>query len=364
MTLDLRLNPHWFAAEDYLCTRGEFQTAHYRSARAPVTPHILTIGHPRLNLAHPYFASLFEQETRHLRTEYGPFVLINTNFSVGNHALYEACALEEERIAPDNRKMRNYYIDHYAYCAAKLPRFIQLASQLSDALPDHRIIFRPHPSENLRVYQAMARFIPRMKVLTGGSLLAWLHAAEVLIHSGCTTAVEGWIAGTRIINFQPVPGKEFVQRIPDLIGIRAETCAEVVEKVRARDALDREIMLPAADHSRVMEVLANVDESDQAFLRLRDLVWHVQETCEAPRVLGNLAPFRRRGRAEKIKALLRKVSPWRMEKMDTRKAYRRRRFGGLPPSMIEPKLEAINRLLGTSLKAEYVSSKLIRLHTS
>jgi surface carbohydrate biosynthesis protein len=359
--LSMRLDPAWIRAEDYLCTWGDFQREHYMEGNPPVAPHILVTGHPRLNLAHDYYRSLYEKEVEQLRAEHGRIILINTNFSYGNHALYPAAMLRQKNVAAENRELRNYYLDFYAYCAGKLPIFLQLAARLSDAFPEHTVVFRPHPSESLTIYQAMAAHIPRMKVETGGSLVAWLRAAEVLIHSGCTTAVEARIAGTRIINFQPLPGQAFVQQIPDLIGERAVYCDEVVEMISSvkteRAPTDHAPEIKA----RIKRVLHNIDQSDEAFLVLRDLIWKVQDEQPATEVAGEIGSFTRRGTQEKMKRFFRTILPWKWEHMDNAKAYRRRRFEDLTPRLIEPKLAAINQLLGTRVHARYHSTRVLTL---
>jgi surface carbohydrate biosynthesis protein len=359
--LSMRLDPAWIRAEDYLCTWGDFQREHYMEGSPPVAPHILVTGHPRLNLAHDYYRSLYEKEVEQLRAEHGRIILINTNFSYGNHALYPAAMLRQKNVAAENRELRNYYLDFYAYCAGKLPIFLQLAARLSDAFPEHTVVFRPHPSESLTIYQAMAAHIPRMKVETGGSLVAWLRAAEVLIHSGCTTAAEARIAGTRIINFQPFPGQAFVQQIPDLIGERAVNCDEVVEMISSVKT-ER----APADHApeikaRIKRVLHNIDQSDEAFLVLRDLIWKVQDEQPATEVAGEIGSFTRRGTQEKVKRFFRTILPCKWEHNDNAKAYRRRRFADLTPRLIEPKLAAINQLLGTKIHARYHSTRVLTL---
>jgi len=361
--LSMRLDPCWIRAEDYLCTWGEFQRAHYSSGNPPVTPHIRVTGHPRLNLAHPYFEPLYERESEELRKKFGRILLINTNFSFGNHALYPAGLLRDKKVDPESRELRNFHLSGYAYCAAKLPVFIQLASHLSDAFPDHTIVFRPHPSENLTIYQAMAAHIPRMKVETGGSVVAWLRASEYLIHSGCTTAVEAMIAKARIINFQPIEGSAFVQQIPDLIGVKASRCEDVIEIISSWEAgAPREQLVPGT-MAQIKNVLENIDQSDEAFKLLRDLIWKVQDEQPQTRVIGETASFTRRGRFEEIKRALRSSPLLNWQRMDTAKAYRRRRFADLTPDLIAPKLGALNHLLGTDVRPVYHSSRVMTLWT-
>lgn len=359
--LDMRLDPRWLEAEDHLCTWGQFQKDHYASFSPAVAPHIHATGHPRLNLAHPFFSGLYEEETRSLQEAVGPMILINTNFSFGNHALYPAAMLREKQVAPDNRDLRNYYLDYYAYCAGKLPVFLQLASRLSDSFPGHTIVFRPHPSENLTPYLAMAEHIPRMRVETRGSLVAWLRASDCLVHSGCTTALEALAGGVPVVNFQPLPGNRFVQQIPDLVGMRASSLDEAVEAVGSAVGGKHTHQVAAGDMHRIRHLLCNMGESSEAFLRVRDLTWRVQDELPVTQAGSSLASFPRRGRVEAAKAVLRPFWPASARRMSAAKAYRRRRFADLTPALLEPKLAAANALLRTGLRADYLSSRLVSL---
>lgn len=358
-TLDLRLKPSWLRSEDYLCTWGEFQRRHYLAKESSIQDHILATGHPRLNLAHAYYAPFYETETEAIRRKFGRFVLVNTNFSFGNHGVHSAAMLKDKRVDPEDRVRRNHYLDAYAHCAGKLPVFLQLASRISDAFPDMKVVFRPHPSENPAVYEAMAEYIPRMTVAQGGSLVAWLHAAEFLVHAGCTTAIEGMVAGTRIINFQPLEGEDHVQQVPNLVGVKTRTLAEVVEVIRDWRGSTGAEVISAEAKARIKDLLVNIDESDGAFRNFRDLVWRIQDEQPPTRVAGNLAPFVRRGQTERIKKTLRSMLPWQFQRVDRLKAYRRRRFAALAPDLVGPKLEAANRILGTRIQVQYLSSKLM-----
>jgi hypothetical protein len=113
--------------------------------------------------------------------------------------------------------------------------------------------------------------------------------------------------------------------------------------------------------ARIKRVLHNIDQSDEAFLVLRDLIWKVQDEQPATEVAGEIGSFTRRGTQEKMKRFFRTILPWKWEHMDNAKAYRRRRFADLTPRLIEPKLAAINQLLGTRVHARYHSTRVLTL---
>jgi surface carbohydrate biosynthesis protein len=275
-SLDKRLDIRQLAAEDYVCTWGRFQANHYRERNAACHDNIIATGHPRLNLGTPKFRNLFEQEVDELRAKHGDFILINTNLA-SNNAFGPDVYLRHNNVQPEDVPARTYRMQQYAHEAQREALFIRLINHLSNSFPGNQIILRPHPSEDIRKYKTLLSYIPRVVVTRDGSLHAWLLAARVLIHGGCTTAIEAHVCGTPIINFRPLQDSRFEIPLPNLIGascVSEEEVATVIQNVMAGHSTPA---LANANYETLSEMLANVESNTDSFEAIAEIIAKCQD---------------------------------------------------------------------------------------
>ena len=139
------------------------------------------------------------------------YILINTRFSLGNEFVpgqYQGLTSLEE--VEFERKL----IDH----------FINLALLLSE---EYFIVFRPHPSENIETYQRA--FINHSNILLTREHSAqfWIINCECLIHNGCTTGIEGVLAGKKVLSYMPVNNINFDMHLPNSVSVICTTTDEI-----------------------------------------------------------------------------------------------------------------------------------------
>jgi surface carbohydrate biosynthesis protein len=279
--LGKRLLVNHLDAEDFVCTWGPFQADYYRTLNPACAEHIIATGHPRMELGAPRFRELFHAEAEALRGTYGKFVLINTNL-LSNNALGPDVLLRWHEVGPEDIELRTRLIEQYGHEARREGFFIQLINHLSNSFPGHRIVVRPHPSEDIRLYRALFRYDERVTIAREGSLHAWLLAASVLVHGGCTTAIEAHLCGTPIVNFQPVKDERFDVRLPNLLGVSCRTPEEVVAAIRDLLKFGVPAPLDADREAALREMLCNFNAQGDSFQRLAEVIGRCQD--EAPRV--------------------------------------------------------------------------------
>ena len=357
-----RLDPAWMEGEDFLCTWGTFQADYYRSRGTAITDHVRVTGHPRFNLHADPYGGFYAAESEKFRRDYGPFILVNTNFKYCNHGKGPDFYLRNRKVEPGDSEQRTFLVDHYGYSARKMAHFIELINHLSDSFPDYGVVLRPHPTESTKTYEEMFRHIPRVRIERMGSLSAWLHACELLIHDGCTTGLEAHIAGTKVINYRPVRDSRFDFLVTNLVGRACENEEQVVAAIRDfREGIDTK-SLPAESHRAIKRVLENYDETTEAFERLADLILDVLEEVEPTEVTGELSSFTRRGKVEAVKRKLRGIRPAFLGKYQPRNLFGYYRFPGLFPETINRKLGVAGELAGRTLTPRFFSSKLMSVH--
>ncbi len=173
-------------------------------------------GNPRGDLMRPEMRTYFQKEVEALNETYGEIVLINSNFGRMNHFL------ELERIAPGDRDPSYRgrpnsprYIKKGRHKAELFVYFLKLVPFLAKALPGKTIVIRPHPSESYEAWRVAAEGCDNVVVVQKGHVHPWLHASDVMIHSGCTTGMEGYLLNRPVLGYQPVVSDESLDYLPN-----------------------------------------------------------------------------------------------------------------------------------------------------
>jgi len=283
--LDKRINVNELEAEDRVCTRGSFQANHYRSKDPACAAHIMATGHPRFDLCSPGFKKVYEEEAEALRREHGKFILLNTNI-IANDSSGPDVYIRVNKVDPADVARRSYYIGQFSHELKRLGNFIVLVNHLSNEFPGHKIVLRPHPSEDMRIYQTMFSHVPRVLVTRQGSLNAWIQSCQVLIHDGCTTALEGHLSGTPVINYQPVQDERYDLVLPNLVGLQCTTVEEVATAIHDLDAGKPFPGAPPEDIRRISELFLNFDPAADSFAALAGVIRQCQDQAIPAKVVG------------------------------------------------------------------------------
>jgi hypothetical protein len=119
---------------------------------------------------------------------------------------------------------REFAIGMAAHQQVIFDAFRELVPLLSERFPDHAIVVRPHPSERDAPWEQAARGRPSVRVVREGNAIPWLMACRVLVHNGCTTAVEGAVLDTPTVSYQPVQSDRFDFPLPNAVaaGVRPD----------------------------------------------------------------------------------------------------------------------------------------------
>jgi surface carbohydrate biosynthesis protein len=199
------LSPEAAAAEispgccaDRVYIASEHQTDAVGAALSSDT-EVRAVGNPRADLL--LTPALYQAESDAIREELGDFVLVNTNTSAVNPRMgtildYVASL---DSVGFDLVADGAYVRDHLAQDRAN----IRLVRRFIDAAPEgQKIVVRPHPGERAETWQKLYQGAPNVHVRAGGNLLPWLHAARMVVHTGCTTGLEAHLMGKPSVALQ------------------------------------------------------------------------------------------------------------------------------------------------------------------
>ena len=226
-----RLSPLAINHVSHLLAWGQDNVELWRQyPEMPAELPIHITGNPRGDLLRPEMRSLYDHDVEKIRSDYGNFILVNTNFNQVN-AFYADMNILNPRTGPDETPVlsrraigmgmsQEYAEGLYNHKQAIFDDFQQLIPALDQAFPDYTIVVRPHPAENQQVYHSLAKTCQRVRVTNEGNVVPWLIAAKALIHNGCTTGVEAFALGKPAISYRASIDEYFddaFHRLPNLL---------------------------------------------------------------------------------------------------------------------------------------------------
>ncbi len=236
-----RLSPVAIRYVSHLFAWGEDNADLWR--QYPYLPREMPIhvtGNPRSDMLRPEMRPFYEAQVEKIRQSYGNFILINTNFNHVN-AFFPAQNLfkpvKNEGREPEFGKAavgmsRQYAQGLHDHKQTIFNSFKQMIPVLDEAFPQHKIVVRPHPTENQQVYKDIAQRCKRVFVTNEGNVVPWLMATQVVIHNGCTTGIEAYTLDIPAISYRAAVNEEYdlgFYRLPNLISHQCFVMEELME---------------------------------------------------------------------------------------------------------------------------------------
>lgn len=148
-------------------------------------------------------------------------ILINTKFGDVNFGGNGKNWIEKYK---ESNKLSDEEINNFdkmtSYKKKLLSHYLSLVNFLSLNLPNEIIILRPHPSENIEFWKSKFKNHNNIFIRKDESIGFWLHQSKLLIHTGCTTAIEGFLMDIPVIAFKPIESKDFEIKLPDDVSLK------------------------------------------------------------------------------------------------------------------------------------------------
>ena len=122
-----------------------------------------------------------------------------------------------------------------------LQQFIILIERLSETFKNYDILIRPHPNEWPETWKILTKDISNnnIKIRKDKSLIEYINFSEILIHSGCTAAIEAYFIKKKIISFVPNDFKDsFDSNFPNSLGVISKNIDETIKLIRDIDKID------------------------------------------------------------------------------------------------------------------------------
>ena len=337
-----RVHPKVFQAAELLFAWGPDNARAWRSSPSYSGTPIIESGNGRIDLLRPELRGLFASEAARLKEAHGEFLLINTNFGSLNHFYSNLTSLKPpDAVAPLDESWeaglsRHRYAIFYA--------FLKLLPELARRYPDHKIILRPHPSENHETWREAAGGHSNVQVTNEGSAIPWILASRALVHNGCTTGLEAYVLDALPVVYQPVTSALYDLDLTNSLGIGTQSPEQlfaVLDNVLAGKLLHGDAKSPERD-ALLRSYTAAVD-GELASQRIANAVLEFARTHPAPSP-GLAARFTQYVHSEARAATKR----WYQNKPGHKSniAYTRHRFPRTYRAEVESRVADFSRLLG------------------
>ena len=197
-TLLSRYNDDLFKFTDVVFLWGKKQFEILKKNNRNFQNNLVVIsGHPRFELLKSNYDFLYSNNSKFLRDKYKGFILINTNMSIGNNIKGKEFILKNY-----GERKKGYLNKLIEYDLEKVKFIIEFVKQLA-SVTSKKIIFRPHPEEDVNYYKKCFKHLKNVEIINSGSSINWIKACDVLVHTDCTTAIEASYVGKKPISVLP-----------------------------------------------------------------------------------------------------------------------------------------------------------------
>jgi surface carbohydrate biosynthesis protein len=338
-----RLSREALAHVSHLLAWGEADAALLAENEGARGIPVHVTGNPRVDLLRRELRGCFDDEVASIVQRFGSPLLVNTNFAHLNHVVPGLSSYGPRASRAARRRADPFTARLAEHRQALFERFLEFVPALARAFPMERIVVRPHPAESDLAWREAARGCPNVDVVREGSVVPWLLASRVLVHNGCTTAIEAAVLGRPVVSFQPLRDPELDRELPDSLSHGAPDVPGAIRRVQAvlagelgprRDAPCEEALrrsLAALDGPLAAERIADVLEGAEAQLPARP-----------PRLAARL-----HGRVHAgLRAALQRGIKARIPGHKNSAAYQRHRFPPLSLGEVRERLARLQKALG------------------
>lgn len=213
---------------EVIFTVGARSERDIRAHRPAAAGRMVLTGNPRFDTLLPGVRTVYDAEAEAIRERHGRFLLVNSNFGPANpHKTGLDVVAQWQR---DGKLTTEAQVDRKRReIAYKTRQMIDLQSLLAKVARTgvfDRIIVRPHPTENHDAWRTWASAV-NVEVQYEGSAIPWLLAADMMLHAGCTTAIEALLLDRPTVTFVPRPDSEFLTHA-DAISVKVADADELL----------------------------------------------------------------------------------------------------------------------------------------
>lgn len=234
---------------------------------------IKTSGNPRIDTWKSDNEGLYKHETNHIKKKYKDYILINSNFgifhAIGNDFLknqaFDTNIIEtkdeEEKFDADIEFNKKVFLS-----------FVEMIKFLATSVPDQTILIRPHPSESIERWKEKFKEYNNVFIEYKFSVTPWIIASKCMIHSSCTTGIEGFLINRPTISYLPYKDNNFVNFVSNKLSDISQNPKQVLEKINSILNQDYNLSEDRKEKiKKVKNILQNIDNTSATNIILNNI---------------------------------------------------------------------------------------------
>jgi surface carbohydrate biosynthesis protein len=203
---------------DYYCAWGSKAASIAAGESKCDDTSIEITGNPRFDVLQQPYSNVYSKETNKIKERHKSFILVNTNFSV-NHV----------DIKHNVDSSLTSMSDKYKKQVRIIGGFISAIGTLAEKFSNHKIIIRPHPSEDVSLYQRLFNSYENVTVNKRGEVRPWIMASNAVVHNSCTTGVTAALLGTPVYAYKPQ--NLAISTVPNQVSETTSSISDLVNRV-------------------------------------------------------------------------------------------------------------------------------------
>lgn len=224
--------PSVLSKDDFMAVWGQWQKE-FDESYEEVKATIEVTGHPRFDLYNERYRDYFLEDTKDLVKKYGDYILVNTSFSYANNGEDGVNFIFKPTISYNSKDVehRKYRFKRWKNQMFSVAGIVNLINEISLMYPEKKIVLRPHPSENTKYYKEIFQNISNVFVIYSGTVTPWILGCKLLIHNGCTTAIEATLANKPVINYCISGDKDFNIYLANICGVTIDNSIDAMRYI-------------------------------------------------------------------------------------------------------------------------------------
>lgn len=187
---------------------------------------VKSVGHPRIDL-------LRKPIRNYNKVKKEKIILINTKFAEVNHRNGKDGWLKilNHHDMIKNSDEMNFRLEQVKYKKNLMGQYLDLIKSISHNFSDFKIIVRPHPNENINTWILSTKGFKNVEVTNKKPVGFWLQKASIIIHTHCTSAIEGFILDKPVLSFEPFKDSRFEIPLPKSVSITVNSTIDCISQI-------------------------------------------------------------------------------------------------------------------------------------
>jgi surface carbohydrate biosynthesis protein len=164
---------------------------------------IIAVGHPKFDFVRKKNHSFFKKELSIIKKKYKNLIFVSSSFfsdSVMDERIYkiylEKTQKDKKSIENFSRELKHHNENYF--------NLIKLSIEIAKKFPNHNVVFRPHPRQDINKVKSRFNEIPKnLHIVFKFTSTPWIIASKFYVHCNCTTVHEAYFLKKHIYCCRP-----------------------------------------------------------------------------------------------------------------------------------------------------------------